>query len=369
MFTVDPSSNEPIMLLNKQIGKSYTESGEWDGVPYVDGADFQEELLWLDTMGKKRIQVWINSPGGNIMQAMNIFSAILKSETPVDTYNTGVCASSAGLVFMAGRKRTMADYAQFMMHPVSGADEDKQGAAAFTDSCTTMLSGKSNLSPDTISFMMAATTWLSASECLAKGICTSIETTEDSNKKGMPAGNVTAMLEFSNNILTQTINNLKPQVMTLDKVTNKLGLVAGANEDAILTAVNSISEARQAAEDALAAAQQQVTDLTEQLATANTSLQEAQAAAEAAQAETDDIAATTAATEMVNSYKPRIGDAKETIDKWVAKAKVDLDGTKELLESLPLNKVNNRLTGDNASPRRLSVEAKMAEIRAKNGQA
>lgn len=368
MFTVDPSSNEPIMLLNKQIGKTCLESGEWDGIPYVDGAEFQEELMWLDTMGKKRIQVWINSPGGSVMQAMNIFSAILKSTTPVDTINTGVCASAAGLVFMAGRKRTMADYAQFMMHPVSGADEDAQGAAAFTDSCTKMLSSKSNLSPDTISFMMASTTWLSASECLAKGICTDIEVTKDANKKGMPAGNVTAMLEFSNNILTQTINNLKPQVMTLDKVTNKLGLVAGANEDAILNAVNSISEARQAAETALTEAQQQVADLQAQLDAANASLQEAQDAAAAAQAEVDEIAAETAATEMVNSYKPRIGEAKETLDKWVAKAKVDFEGTKELLESLPLNKINNRIP-DGAAPRKVTTESRMAEIRAKHGQA
>ena len=72
--------------------------------------------------------------------------------------------------------------------------------------------------------------------------------------------------------------------MTLDKVTNKLGLVAGANEDAILNAVNSISEARQTAETALTEAQQQVADLQAQFDAANASLQEAQDAAAAAQA-------------------------------------------------------------------------------------
>ena len=89
MYTVDTSADEPIMLINSHIGFDPE-----DGMG-VDGAQFQRELLELDSMGKKRIQVWINSPGGNVMDGYNIFSAICDSKTPVDTYAKGVVASIA----------------------------------------------------------------------------------------------------------------------------------------------------------------------------------------------------------------------------------------------------------------------------------
>ena len=60
-YCIDPSADEPILLINKHIG-----SDEKDGIG-IDGATFQQELLFLDSLGKKRIQVWINSMGGTVM--------------------------------------------------------------------------------------------------------------------------------------------------------------------------------------------------------------------------------------------------------------------------------------------------------------
>ena len=86
-YTIDIDSDEPIMLINKHIGFDLDEGQG------IDGSLFQEELLKLDSLGKKRIQVWINSPGGVVMDGYNIFNAILKSKTKVDTYNVGIAAS------------------------------------------------------------------------------------------------------------------------------------------------------------------------------------------------------------------------------------------------------------------------------------
>jgi ATP-dependent protease ClpP protease subunit len=209
-YCSNPDSSEPIMLLNKQIGMTCNEDGAWDGEPYIDGAQFQEELMLLDSMEKKRIQIWIVSPGGNVIQAMNIYSAILKSITPVDTYNGGLCASSAGLIFMAGRKRYMADYAQLMMHPVSG-ETDSKSYEAFMEMCTKMLSPKSNQTVEEIRAMLDAETWLNAEQCLELGICTCIEYTTDSNTKYMPQGstaeNVKALMSYSNTFLNSKINS------------------------------------------------------------------------------------------------------------------------------------------------------------------
>jgi len=105
IYCIDQNSDEPIMLINTHIGFD-----EADGMG-IDGALFQKELLFLDTLGKKRIQVWINCVGGIVMDGYNIGSAILKTKTPVDTYNVGIAASIAGVLFMCGRNRVMMDYA------------------------------------------------------------------------------------------------------------------------------------------------------------------------------------------------------------------------------------------------------------------
>jgi ATP-dependent Clp protease protease subunit len=62
-------------------------------------------------MDKKRIQVWINSPGGDVDDGYNIYNAMLKTKTKVDTHCYGMAASMAGAIFQAGHRRTMADYA------------------------------------------------------------------------------------------------------------------------------------------------------------------------------------------------------------------------------------------------------------------
>lgn len=359
MYTVDINSEEPIMLLNKQIGMSYNAEGLWDGEPYVDGAQFQEELLYLDTLGKKRIQVWCCGPGGNVVQAMNIFSAILKSKTPVDTYNTGICASAHGLVFMAGRKRVMCDFAQFMMHPVAGGDDEK-AMSAFTESCKAMLSSKSNISAELVGYMMNLTTWLGSSDCFEKGICTEIEVTKDSNKKNMPSTDVKAMMAFSNNILNESISKLKPIKMSLIKITNKLNLVEGSNEETILSAINQLEADKTTAETNLTEAQNKVTELSNQLNVANEALQLEKTKAETAEAEAKEIAA----TEMVDSFKNRIGDKPEVFTKWVNMAKADMDYTKELLESIPLNVVNNKVTtGGPANASSVTAASVMQEVR------
>ncbi len=370
MFTIDPSCDKPIMLLNKQIGKTTLENGEWDGVPYIDGAEFQEELMWLDTMGKTSIGIYINCPGGSVMQAANIFSAILKTKTPVDTYNVGLCASAAGLVFMAGRKRYMADYAQFMMHPVGSTngeadgEADVQAAQAFTDMCSKMLAGKSNLTPELVSYLMSVTTWLNAEQCQEKGICTDIEATSDANRKGMPTPDVSAMLAFSNNILQTTFSNLKHKQMDFTKITNALGIVENSNEAVILAAITNMSEAKAAADQALQAAKDEAAALQAQLDAANQKIADAEAAQAAAEQEAADVAAESAATDLVNSFANKIGTATDAIAEWKNKAKTDFEGTKKLLELLPLNKAGVRATNVLATgaPKK-NVEAIMMEIR------
>lgn len=339
MYCIDPNADEPIMLLDRHIGFDSE-----DGMG-IDGAAFAAELLQLDTMGKKSIQVYINCPGGSVMDGMNIYNAILKSKTPVDTHNVGIAASMGGVCFMAGRKRIMSDYASLMMHNPSGSD-DKKVMDSMRDSVTTMLAAKSSLTSDAVGYLMEKTSWLNSAECFAKGFATEIAVTSDHNKKRMPAmASARELWGVANNIFKNENTNMK-------KVTAKLKLIDGASEDQILDAVtsienklNEVTNSAKAEADKLRAdlkvAQDSVTAIQNKLDAAELTLKTTKdAAAGAATA-----ALETEAETMVTAFAKvgRIKNDAGTIATWKALAINDMAGTKKIIEDLPLNKVANKV--------------------------
>lgn len=326
-YIVDAMADEPIMLLNREIGNEFG---------MVSGAEFQEELMYLDSLDKKRIQVWINSVGGSVVDGYNIYNAILKSNTPVDTYNVGICASMAGAIFMAGRKRIMSDYAKLMMHPVQGSDT--KAYESFMDSISEMISAKSNLTAEEVANMMQSTTWLSAEECMAKNLCTSIEKTTDSNKKYLP-NETNLLLEYSNKLIEDLFNNNKKQNKKMIEVTNKLNLNADASEQSILDAINSLETAKNEAVTEKETLQAELAELQTKQAEIESKL----SVLETEKETLNEQIAMNNATEMVNSFKNKLGDKTEVIEKWIAQAKNNFELTKELLESLPLNVVSNKI--------------------------
>ncbi len=330
------------MLINKHIGYDAT-----DGMG-IDGAIFQQELLELDGMGKTAIQVWVNSPGGVVMDGYNIFNAILKSKTPVDTYNTGIAASIAGVIFMAGRKRIMSDYANLMMHNPFGGDDKKQ-IAAMKDSLVTMLAAKTSIAEPEVSFLMDRTTWLNASECFAKGFCTDIEVTKEENKKRMPVLNVEDIATVKNawresNLI---LNNIFKTNTKMNKVTNKLGLIDDASEENIVAAIETVvNRATKAdaelieARAALKLAEDKVKALETQNKAFTDAAEEAKATAETEKANAQKVVVNTLIDQAVATGRIKI----EAKAQWEATAeKVGADEVKALLEALPLNKVANKI--------------------------
>lgn len=62
------------------------------------------------------IMLYINSPGGEIVEGFALVSAIEMSKTPVYTVNVGEWCSMAFLIGIAGHKRFSLPYMTFLMH-------------------------------------------------------------------------------------------------------------------------------------------------------------------------------------------------------------------------------------------------------------
>lgn len=338
MYVIDASADEPIMLIDRHIG--YIEA---DG-PGIDGAEFARELMWLDGMGKKVINIWINSPGGVVMDGYSIYNAMLASKAKVNTKNVGIAASIAAVLFQAGRERVMCDYGVLMYHDPFDSKDGSDAPAAMRDSIITMICSRSGMSPDQCSAMMKRETFMNAEEALNLKLCDRIEASSDFNKKRMTAvaveNNAHGYYKHAGAFLNQLIK-IEPVMPDLSKIANKLKLVPAANEDAIIEGIVQIENRANTAESQLAAVRTQlterdtkITDLTNQLNLLKAEKENAETAAKKV-----------AAKDLVNGFV-KIGVIKndaETVSKWIDRATADFEGTKGLLESIPVNKTAKKI--------------------------
>lgn len=337
-YCIDETTDEPIMLINSHIGNS-AEDGQG-----VDGALFQKELLYLDSLGKKRIQVWINSVGGVVFDGYNIISAILKSKTPVDTYNVGMAVSIAGVIFMCGRNRVAMDYALFMAHSPQGGS-DNEVLKLMQGSLSTVLSAKCDITPEEMSALMDKTTWMDAGEMKGQGLATEIETTDSKNKKRMlQATDKAAEANKITNLLITT--KIKKSML---KVTNKLGLNDDASEANVLEAISQIeNKAVAELKDVMDKSTSEKEALQCKIEEAENALADMKTQRDAFEKEVEEAknaATDLAATNMVTEFAKvgRIKNEELTIGKWVNLAKADFEGTKSLIEELPLNAIANKI--------------------------
>lgn len=370
MYTVDSSVDEPIMMLDRHIG--YDED---DGYG-IDGPAFAREMMALDTMGKKRIQIWINSPGGKVVDGFDIYNAMLRTKTPVDTYCMGIAASIAGILFQGGRNRIMCDYGVLMYHNPFG-DAAGEAIDAMKTALCKMVATRSSMTDEQVSAMMTRTTYLTAEEAKKYGLCDTIQGSSDFNKKRVNAAEIsntdpTLGLKGYWKQANSIINNIfktEPNMadVSLSRICNRLKLVPQANEDAVLEAITAIENKMRETENALTAANARATALevekTTLTATVNTLKTEKETAEKAAKKV--EAAALIGASVKLGIIK----NEAEVIAKWTDRAVADYDLTKELLESITVNKVSNKITLDagtgtgGGSILENSVAAEMGAIR------
>lgn len=349
LYVHNVDSDEPIMLLNKHIGYD-----KEDGMG-IDGALFQQELLALDQMGKKRIQVWINSVGGIVMDGYNICSAILKSNTRVDTYNMGMAASISGVIFQTGRKRVMTDYSILMYHnPYSGTSTESPLLDSMKDSLNCIISQRSGMAVDAVHRMMDRTSFIQADEAMKLGLCDEVETTVSMNTKNFPK-EARAFAKEASKVLNKIFDS---KIYKMKKVTNKLSLTEDANEDSIVSAIDTA--VNKAVTDATAVlnkkSKEELDKMKADLDDANAKAAAAKAEYETAKAELDtannklkeaaDKALEVEAKSVVDAgvKAGKIKNEAKAITDWTAKAKADMAGTKALLESVPTNKTAEKFT-------------------------
>ncbi len=160
---------------------------EGERVLYLEGA-ISDESWWGDEVtpklfkadlnaGSGDITVWINSPGGDVFAAAEIYSALKEYPGKVTVKISAIAASAASIVAMSGDEVLMSPVAGMMIHNPGtiaiGDSEEMLRAKAMLDavkeSIINAYEQKSKLPRGEISALMDGETWMFAQDAIEKG--------------------------------------------------------------------------------------------------------------------------------------------------------------------------------------------------------
>jgi ATP-dependent protease ClpP protease subunit len=346
---------------------------------------FSSDLAMAVGSGESTAQVRINSVGGNWVEAQGIYGMIKASALKIDTYNDGIAASSASLIFMAGRKRLMSAHARLMIHNCSGPAQGGitelelaiEGQRAINESMATVYSSATGLPIEQIREMMRVTTWLNAEEALSMGFATGI--INNDKKILTPAADLTAsgadlmqLQAFYAEHLPSNPLKMKHLLLPILQAAAVASITAEATDEQCTAAVT-------AAFDELATLRKTSKEQGEALTTATASLTELQAAKSETDAKlktleekvaADEAAAATAkVTNLVASAVQEGRILATQVESFTALATVDFAATTAVLSALPARKsLTEQIIAqgqENGFTPPLSAAGAMAEISAK----
>ena len=163
----DPGLAERTLFLNGTIA-----SESWfddDVTPALFKSD-------LDS-GKGPITVWINSPGGDVWAAAQIYNMLLSYGGKVTVKIDGLAASAASVIAMAGDEVLVSPVSMLMIHnPSTMAMGDKDDLAqaismldSVKDSILNAYVKKTGLSKNKLSKLMDDETWMDANKAVELG--------------------------------------------------------------------------------------------------------------------------------------------------------------------------------------------------------
>lgn len=164
---------------------SYGHWGEDD--PTRSAYDIVNELNGVKA---NKINVHINSYGGDVSEGLAIYNTLKNSAKEITTYCDGFACSAASVVFMAGAKRVMSKESLLMIHNAwvmtMGNSEELRKQAddleKITQASVEAYKSVATISEDEIKKMMHDETWISADDALSYGFATEISDADEGDE-------------------------------------------------------------------------------------------------------------------------------------------------------------------------------------------
>jgi ATP-dependent protease ClpP protease subunit len=145
---------------------------------YWDGIDASEVVPAIRALDVDTIDLFVNSPGGNVYDGIAIRNALRQHSAHVVVTIDGLAASAASFIACAGDEVVMGENAEFMIHDAWGLSignaADMRTAAddldRISDNIAAMYAAKAGGEASAWRDLMKAETWYTADEAVAAGL-------------------------------------------------------------------------------------------------------------------------------------------------------------------------------------------------------
>lgn len=176
-----------LRLQGELVSDEWAELYRWAGIQagfYCAG----DVLYAIDQLADgEELVLEINSIGGDVDSAAEIYSALQRCQHPTRAEITGLAASAASYMILACDRITIATPAQMMIHcasaPSMGNKSDHRWTADMLDTVDlsildTYVARCGEQHREELQQMMEAETYLASGQCVALGLCDGITGTE-----------------------------------------------------------------------------------------------------------------------------------------------------------------------------------------------
>lgn len=174
----------------------------YDVIDDYYGVSAQSFCDALNAITAPTINLRINSPGGDVFSARAMVTAIAAHKSTIVAHIDGLAASAASYLALSSDEVVMSEGSFLMIHQAwtgtyGNADDLTATAALLTKIDASIVADyarKTGMPADKIAAMMAAETWMDASEAIAKGFADSVTT----NTKGTKAKSTWNLSAYAN---------------------------------------------------------------------------------------------------------------------------------------------------------------------------
>ena len=209
----DADTGERTLVLNGQIAED-----SWFG-DEVTPAIFRDELM----KGEGNITVWINSPGGDVFAAAQIYNMLMDYKGNVTVRIDGLAASAASMIAMAGTTVEMSPVGMLMIHnpstAVIGNTKEMQAAIQMLDEVKESILNayelKTGQPRQQLSDLMDAESWMNAKKAVEMGFADKILFANENEEK--QSEGVEAMLFSQRAVTNSLIDKIKAQSLKFVK--------------------------------------------------------------------------------------------------------------------------------------------------------
>jgi ATP-dependent Clp protease protease subunit len=190
---------------------------------------FKDDLL----AGAGNVTVWINSPGGDVFAAAQIYNMLMDYTGKITVKIDGLAASAASVIAMAGGDVYMSPVSMLMIHNPStvaiGDSEEMLRAKALLDEVKESIINayelKSGLSRPKLSHLMDAETWMNANKAVELGFADKIMFAE--GEKTAADSLIFSRVAVTNSLISKLPKQQKPKTgTTIESLDKRLSLIS-----------------------------------------------------------------------------------------------------------------------------------------------